>query len=129
VVVLKCASQLRKSDPERFGFDDAALMEFISLLHCGAGEQLCAAWKLPDEIRAVVLRHHDDDLRGPDDTLIAVVQLANLMTRKVGASLSPDADESLVTTPAAIMLELDEVALAGQLVELEKDLANIDDLF
>jgi putative nucleotidyltransferase with HDIG domain len=129
LVVLRCASQLRRSDPVHFGFSDETLLEFIQALHCSAGEQLCAAWNLPAEIRAVVRRHHEADLNGSGDLLIAVVQLANLMTRKAGASLTPDPDVSLVSTAGAITLRLDDVKLTEHLIDLEDDIAKMDSLF
>ena len=129
VVVLRCASQLRKADPAHYGFSDETLLEFIQALHCTAGAQLCAAWNLPSEIRAVALRHHDEELSGSGDLLIAVVQLANLMTRKAGASLTPDTSVSLVSTPGAITLRLDDVRLTELLVDLEDDLTNLENLF
>jgi putative nucleotidyltransferase with HDIG domain len=129
VVVLRCASQLRHEDPTLYGFSDDTLLEFVQALHCTAGEQLCAAWNLPSEIRAVARRHHDEEFTGVGDMVIAIVQLANLMTRKAGASLTPDPGVSLVATPGAVMLRLDDVKLTEALVDVEDDIAKLDTLF
>jgi len=128
VVVLRCVGTLRRRDPERFAFGHDTVLEFFDGLHCKVGEHLCRAWNLPEEIRDVVRRHHEHNL-GAGDTLIAAVQLASDVAAKLGASLHPDPEISLLTTQGATMLRLDDVRLASLLVDVEDDVARMHDVF
>ena len=103
------------------------MLEFFDALHCRAGDVLCAAWNLPSEIRDVVRRHHDEGLSGPNEQLVAIVQLANMVTAKLGASLKPDPEASLLDTAGARLLRLDDLKLATLLVDVEDDLARMQE--
>lgn len=127
LVVLRCLATLRRRDPSRFTFEDSAVLEFFDALHCRAGDVLCAAWNLPSEIRDVVRRHHDEGLSGPNEQLVAIVQLANMVTAKLGASLKPDPEASLLDTAGARLLRLDDLKLATLLVDVEDDLARMQE--
>ncbi|MFN8058299.1 MAG: HDOD domain-containing protein [Vicinamibacterales bacterium] len=128
VVVLRCAADMHRQNPKRFSFQESTLREFFQALHCRTGDALCEAWHLPAEIRDVMRRHHDTNLSGPDDSLVAIVQLANLVSTKLGASLTPDAEVSLLDTPGAALLRLDDVKIAALLVEIEDDVQRLQDL-
>jgi len=129
VVILQCASDLRRRDPLGFAVDEPTLREFLDALHCRTGDVLCEAWNIPAELRDVVQRHHDADLTGPKDMLVAVVQVANLMATKIGISLHPDPELSLLDKAASLLLRLDDVKLANLLVDLEDDTARIEGVF
>jgi putative nucleotidyltransferase with HDIG domain len=129
VVILQCASELRRREVPGFAMDEPTLREFLDALHCRAGDILCEAWNIPADLRDVVLRHHDASLTGPKDLLTAVVQAANLMATKIGISLHPDPQLSLLDKPASLLLRLDDVRLANLLVDLEDDTAKIEGLF
>jgi HD-like signal output (HDOD) protein len=128
IVVLRSAASMRRRNPRLYSFQRGTLLEFFSALHCRTGDVLSEAWHLPAEIRDVMRRHHERELGGSGDALVAVVQLANLVTTKLGVSLTPDPDVSLLDTAGAALLRLDDVKVANLLVEVEDDLAKIDDL-
>ena len=129
LVVLRSAFAMRKRDPERFTITENTLLEFFQALHCHAGECLCEAWNLPNEIRDVIRRHHDHNLSGSNDMLVAMVQVANRIAIKLGASLTPDPEIAVLGTPAATMLRLDDVKVATLLVDIEDDIARMQDVF
>lgn len=129
IVVLRCAGMLRRRDPQRFKFERVTLLEFFDALHCTTGDTLCQSWHLPPEVRDVMRRHHDLDLSGPQDALVAIVQLANKIAAKLGASLKPDAEVSLLDTPGAHLLRLDDVKLASLLVEIEDEVSALREMF
>jgi putative nucleotidyltransferase with HDIG domain len=128
VVVLRCIGALRRRDPERFSFERSTVLEFFDGLHCKVGDHLCRAWNLPAEIREVARRHHEPNL-GPADALIAVIQLASQVAAKLGASLHPDPDISLLGTQGAAILRLDDVRVATLLVDVEDDVSRMHDVF
>ncbi|MGE0592893.1 MAG: HDOD domain-containing protein [Vicinamibacterales bacterium] len=129
VVVLQSAAGLQGRAPAGFAIDDATVLEFVEALHCPVGDMLFETWKIPSDLRDVLRRHHDPSLSGVGDMLVAVVQMADLLAAKVGASLHPDPELSLVDCPAAALLRLDDVKLASLLVDLEDDLEATHDAF
>jgi putative nucleotidyltransferase with HDIG domain len=129
VVVLRGIVTLRQRDPQGFPVPDHTVSEFTDALHCGIGAALCEAWNIPFELRDAIARHHEVALSEPKDALAAVVQVADLMAAKVGASLHPDPDLRLVDRPAFVGLGLDDVKVASLLVDLEDERDSLTSLF
>jgi putative nucleotidyltransferase with HDIG domain len=129
VVVLRGIVTLRERDPQGFHVPDHTVAEFTDALHCSIGEALCEAWNIPADLREAIARHHDVALSEPKDALAAVVQVADLMAAKVGASLHPDPDIRLVDRPSFLGLGLDDVKVASLLVDLEDERDAITALF
>jgi HD-like signal output (HDOD) protein len=127
LVVLRCLATMRRRDPVRYTFEESATLEFFEALHCRAGVALAEVWNLPAEIHEVVGRHHDPDLSGPADLLVAIVQLADLVAAKLGATLRPASEVSLLETAGARMLRLDDTRLATLLVDVEDDVARMQE--
>ena len=122
IVLLRYLVTLPADDPARVAtLREPTLIEFLDALHCRVGDVLCAAWNIPLDLRAVVLRHHETELQAPKDLLIAVVQVANLMAAKIGVSSHSDRNISLLDTAGSNLLRLDDVKLASLLIELEDD--------
>jgi putative nucleotidyltransferase with HDIG domain len=121
VCVLRGIMTLRKRDPKGFVLPDNTIGEFTDALHCAMGEVLCKAWNIPAELSDAIKRHHDTNLTEQKDRLAAVVQVADLMAAKVGASLHPEPNMKLVERPSFAALQLDDVRIAMLLVELEDE--------
>ena len=121
ICVLRGITTLRKRDPKGFVLPDSTIAEFTDALHCPMGEVLCQAWNIPAELSDAIKRHHDQNLTEPKDLLAAVVQVADLMAAKIGASLHPEPNLKLVERPAFAALQLDDVKVAMLLVELEDE--------
>jgi len=121
ICVLRGITTLRRRDPKGFVLPDNTISEFTDALHCPIGEVLCEAWNIPAELSDAIKRHHDDNLTEPNDMLAAVVQVADLMAVKIGASLHPEPNLKLVERPAFAALQLDDVKIAMLLVELEDE--------
>jgi putative nucleotidyltransferase with HDIG domain len=128
ICVLRGITTLRKRDPKGFVLPDATIGEFTDALHCPMGEVLCEAWNIPAELRDAIKRHHDQNLTEEKDTLAAVVQVADLMAAKIGASLHPEPNLKLVERPAFTKLQLDDVKIAMLLVELEDECESMSKL-
>ena len=129
VVVLQSVPKLQGTAPGAMTIDEATVLEFVDALHCTVGDTLFEAWKIPSDLRDVLRRHHDQTLNGAADMLVAVVQMADRLAAKAGASLHPDPDLSLVDGPACALLRLDDVKLASLLVELEDDVEAVKGVF
>ena len=128
ICVLRGITTLRKRDPKGFVLPDNTIGEFTDALHCTIGEVLCQAWNIPVELSDAIKRHHDEDLSEPKDTLAAVVQVADLMASKIGASLHPEPNLKLVERPSFATLQLDDVKVAMLLVELEDECESMSKL-
>jgi putative nucleotidyltransferase with HDIG domain len=121
IVVLRGIATLRARDPKGFVVPEHTIGEFTDALHCRMGDVLCEAWNIPADLRDAVRRHHEPNLTEPHDTLAAVVQIADLMAVKIGASLHPDPDLKLLDRPAFTTLQLSDVRIASLLVDLEDE--------
>ncbi len=128
VCVLRGITTLRRRDPKGFVLPDNTIGEFIDALHCPMGEVLCKAWNIPAELSDAIKRHHDANLTESKDMLAAVVQVADLMAAKIGASLHPEPNMKLVERPAFAALQLDDVKIAMLLVELEDECDSLSKL-
>lgn len=128
ICVLRGITTLRTRDPKGFVLPDNTIGEFTDALHCAMGEALCQAWNIPVELSDAIKRHHDVNLTEPKDTLAAVVQVADLMAAKIGASLHPEPNMKLVERPSFAALQLDDVKIAMLLVELEDECESMSKL-
>jgi putative nucleotidyltransferase with HDIG domain len=128
ICVLRGITTLRTRDPKGFVLPDNTIGEFTDALHCAMGEVLCQAWNIPVELSDAIKRHHDVNLTEPKDTLAAVVQVADLMAAKIGASLHPEPNMKLVERPSFAALQLDDVKIAMLLVELEDECESMSKL-
>jgi putative nucleotidyltransferase with HDIG domain len=129
IVVLRGISALRKRDPQSFLVPAHTVREFTDALHCPIGDVLCHEWNIPAELRDAVARHHEPGLSEPKDTLAAVVQVADLMAAKVGASLHPDPELTLIGRPSLQLLGLDDVRIATLLIDLEDEREQLATIF
>jgi HD-like signal output (HDOD) protein len=122
VVILRSAALVWKRERPGSAPSASELLELFDALHCRVGDSLCAVWNLPPPIREVVRRHHDRALEHPGESLVAIVAFANLMAARLGASLRPAPPGSLLESPAATALLLDEGKLESLLADVEDDL-------
>ncbi len=129
IVVLQSVTLFHGTPSGTLKMDQATVLEFVEALHCSVGDTLSDAWKIPTDLRDVVRRHHETNLNGAPDMLVAVVQMADMLASKAGASLHPDPDLSLVDAPACAVLRLDDVKLAALLVDLEDDVEALSGQF
>jgi len=129
VVVLQSIARFQQTTRGSQKIDEATVLEFVDALHCTVGDMLFEAWKIPGDLRDVLKRHHDHNLNGTGDMLVAVVQMADMLAAKAGASLHSDPELSLIDAPACALLRLDDVKLAALLVELEDDVEAVQAIF
>jgi putative nucleotidyltransferase with HDIG domain len=129
VVVLRGISSLRKRDPNGFRVAEHTVSEFADALHCSIGDVLCREWNIPADLRDAITRHHEVNLTEQKDMLAALIQVADLMAAKVGASLNPNPEIRLVDRPAFVLLGLDDVRVAALLVDLEDERESLEAIF
>ena len=124
LVLLRCAAKLRGQDPTYGNLSENVLFEFFDSLHCRVGDAFLVSWNIPDQIRAVVRRHHDTEFVMPADELIVTVSFASKIATLLGASLQPRPDLVLLDQYEASLLKLSDLKLASLLVDIEDDVAS-----
>ena len=105
------------SDPD-MELSEALVREVLSTMHVEQGLRLFDEWHLPEVYRAVVLQHHAEELES-QDTMLALVKLANSGCHRIGLGLDKNPDIALPTTGEAQFLGIDEIALAEFEIMLE----------
>jgi HD-like signal output (HDOD) protein len=93
-------------------------LDFVESLHTEFGSRLLSSWGVPEEIRQISATHHKDSF-DPDDSLAALVRLANQACHKLGIGLYPPIPSNLASTPEAYSLGLSDIALAELEIALE----------
>lgn len=95
--------------------------------HAAVGAALMAAWKLPDVLRVTVAFHHAPARAASHQTEVAVVHVANALSKKVEPGYKvqrPEDEESLIDPAASARVPL-EPELLEQL-RLEADVQSIE---
>jgi HD-like signal output (HDOD) protein len=88
--------------------------------HEQIGSWLMKAWKMPQEVNAAVLNHHQEDFNGEFCVYSNLVYLANRMLKRhnlgdaENAEISPQLLESLGLTETQILCILEEVTSKGE---------------
>jgi HD-like signal output (HDOD) protein len=101
--------------------------ELMERLHPTLGHDTLTSWKLPGPICDVALHHHDGAPEG-NDRLLARVQAANALTRRMGLHPNPEPDLDLAAVPAVERLGLTELELAALMVDVEDEFARVKTL-
>ena len=95
--------------------------ELTVSLHPDLGHRILTAWSLPEGIAGVALHHHDEEIDS-DNLLLAQIQAANAIVHHLHG---PQGGGVAVDSDAVDRLDLDDLELAGLLVDLEDELAEI----
>ena len=118
-LVLLAAMQTVASDSAlELDLSESLVLEVLSTMHVEQGLRLFDKWGLPEIYRDVVSEHHAEE-RETQDTIVALVCLANKGCRKLGLGLEKTPDLVLPTSREAQFLGIDEIALAEFEIMLE----------
>jgi HD-like signal output (HDOD) protein len=120
LMVLKAIDHLEQRDAGAV-VTRPVIDELMELLHCKLGHAVLAAWRIPDPIAAVALRHEEP--ASDQDPLLLTVQVANLVSEKLGFHLAPRPELDLLSEPAVELLGLSDLEIASLMVDLEDELA------
>jgi HD-like signal output (HDOD) protein len=101
--------------------------ELLAMLHGELGYHALRTWNIADPICEAARDHHAEIL-GPDDGLLARVQLATAIARKFGAHPDPDPELSLHALPAYRWLHVDDERIATLIIHLEDEVGALRQL-
>jgi HD-like signal output (HDOD) protein len=118
LVVLKAVDHLEHQGAPTF--TPGLTTELMHILHAELGNQVLGTWRISEAIRRVALHHHDATPPG-DDLLLLRVQVANAVTKRMGAHPVPQPDLNLLEVPAVERLNLGDLELASLMVDLEDE--------
>ncbi len=84
----------------RMGLIAAEDYALCSLNHCLVGKALGEHWGFPDDLKAVLLQHHESDVEGPHAELVLTVYLADALCKRNGIGLTFDPDKAPPPPPS-----------------------------
>jgi len=106
---------------------DIVMDELMDVLHTELGHHTLVAWRLPEPICEVALRHHDENV-GLEKPLVLRVQAADAISRKLGEHPKPDPEMDLLDLACIQRLNVSDIELASLMVDLEDEVAEIKTL-
>lgn len=123
LLIIKAIDQLGTRTGE-VAPSEETILEIHALLHARLGAHAIESWKLPSSVARVALRHHDVHIEA-GDMLVAVVQVADALSRRMFAHTPDDAAIDLMQVPGVEVLHLSELELAALLVDVEDEFAHL----
>lgn len=109
---------------KRDDINEKVIHHVFEELHTEIGAIMLTQWSFPDEAINIVKNHHNlSDNNNSREILI--VNLADILTRKIGYSLKPDDDIPVEEIESAKLLNLDKYAIQAVLHDVHKDLKEI----
>jgi HD-like signal output (HDOD) protein len=123
LIILRAVDEIKKSENREFAVSPELLNEILTTTHCQIGYKLLQTWNLPDDYCCAARDHHLSEFSA-DNTVLAIVRLANESSRKLGLGLDPNPDLVLSATPEAGLLKISELTLAELEVMLEDHIAS-----
>jgi len=115
--LLKAMEQIHLSGEIEFELDSETLLEVFSDMHVEQGFRIMSHLGIPDLYCSIVAKHHADNV-APDDTLLAIVRLANFMSMQYGLNSYPR-----YVQPKSAELEINFLHVSESvLVQLETDM-------
>ena len=116
--ILTVIDDLKHSNEIEIQPSDALLVEAMNTLHTYHGHSLMSHWNLPEKYSQIARDHHQEEFDG-NNSLLALVRLADMACCKLGIGLDKDPSLVLIASPAAETLHISEVDLARMEIMLE----------
>jgi HD-like signal output (HDOD) protein len=116
--ILTVIDDLKHSNEIETQPSDALLVEAMNTLHTHHGHSLMSHWNLPEKYSQIARDHHQEEFDG-NNSLLALVRLADMACCKLGIGLDKDPSLVLIASPEAETLHISEVDLARMEIMLE----------
>lgn len=107
---------------KRDDIDKTMIHHVFEDLHTEIGAIMLTQWHFPEETINIVKNHHDLSDANNHNRELLIVNLANILTRKIGFSLKSGEDIVIEDIESAKILKLDKSTLESILDDVEKDL-------
>ncbi len=116
--ILTVIDDLKHSNEIETQPSDALLVEAMNTLHTHHGHSLMSHWNLPEKYSQIARDHHQEEFDG-NNSLLALVRLADMACCKLGIGLDKDPSLVLIASPEAETLHISEVDFARMEIMLE----------
>lgn len=126
--LLKVIEDLQKNHEKLKSIPSNLMDDVLETMHCTQGERLMRQFNMPEEYCRVVAMHHSETVSG-DDIVLNLVRLANITCHKLGIGLRHDPGIMLSTSREAASLMVNDLMLAELQVQIEEQMAAIQDSF
>ena len=123
LVLIRALDELKTQEGSRAGLSPELVEEVLVTAHAVTGFNYLNQRRIP-EVYCRIARDHHQSTFDPQDTVMALVRLADLAVRKVGISLDPDPELVLTATSEAACLNTSEILLAELEIMLEDFVAS-----
>jgi putative nucleotidyltransferase with HDIG domain len=111
LALLKILDDIHRNHETNATLSETLINEVLDRMHEAVGLRLLQSWSLPESYCNIAVNHHRTDFDG-NDILLVIVRLANLACDKVGKSIHPKPEISLISAPEAQCLGVNEIILA-----------------
>jgi len=127
ISILNTLARLKKKKDSGFELHDELVLEIIYTFHSSIGAKILRKLNFDDKFCSIVETHHDpESFPDQDDPLLNILQVANHLLQKIGISLKPDPNISIVGLPGTGRLGLDPLFISVMEVDLEDMLSNTE---
>jgi putative nucleotidyltransferase with HDIG domain len=110
-------------------FSDELVNEIIGSFHASIGAKVLTRLNFEERLCKIVeFHHHPDEYPVKDDSLYHILQISDMIMRKIGIAFDPDPDLSIVSKPDMTKLGLDPLFVAILEVDLEDALVNMENM-
>jgi putative nucleotidyltransferase with HDIG domain len=119
-----------KMKKESFDFSEGLIQEIIETFHPTIGAKVLKKLNFDEKYCRIVATHHDPVAASDDgdDPLFNILQVANNLMRKIGISITPDQNISIISIPATAKLGIDPLFIAMLEVDIEDTLHTMDSM-
>jgi len=117
--LIKALERITNAGVAQAALERDLLLEIFAELHVEQGTRLMEHWSMPSVYRVAVDRHSSEHF-DPDDVVLVIVRLVNVVTRACGLSLVAGSDQTLMELPEVALLGLSEQQLTELVQVLEE---------
>jgi HD-like signal output (HDOD) protein len=127
--ILNMLVNLKKESKGDMDLNEELVKEILVAFHPTVGAKVLEKLNFDVNFCRIVATHHDPDQYGnQEDSLFNILQIANNLMRKIGISITSDRDVSLVSLPSTAKLGIEPLFIATLEIDIEEQLAAMDDL-
>jgi HD-like signal output (HDOD) protein len=127
--ILNLIVSLKKESGGELDLSENLVREVLEAFHPSIGAKILEKLNFETRHCRIVSTHHEPDLYdNQEDSLFNILQIANNLMRKVGISITPDTNISIISIPGTARLGVDPLFIATMEIDIEEQLSSMDDL-
>ena len=129
ISIFNTLSKISKDADLHIELSNDLIREITGAFHAAIGAKLLSRLNFEERIWRIVEFHHKpDEYPLKDDSLFYILQVSDLLMRKLGIDFNPDPELSIMSKPYVAKLGLDPMFIAILEVDLEDMLLNMESM-